>query len=118
MRIPLTYITDELAFDDCTATHEFLSKWQAAIYVPEPAPKPITAKPISISLSAPPKIAKPSNGRDKKDDMDIDKEKEQDKRIFDCKAAHPYLSAASQTFTKVDIKVGFRRRGNHDLLTR
>ena len=104
--IPLAYITNELAFDDFTAAHEFLSKYGAAAYVPEPPPPPITAKPISISLTAPPKIVRPtlatSNAIAVANKIYL---QEEEKRILDCKAAQGPITFASQTFQKVDIKV-------------
>lgn len=101
--LPLSYIANELAFDDTTAAHDFLARYNAAIYVPE-APKPtgIPDKPISISLSAQPKVAKPHHMVKKAAEEPVE---EQDKRQLDCKFAHPHLTAAAQTFVKVDIKV-------------
>lgn len=99
--LPLSYIANELAFDDTTAAHEFLSRWNSATYVPEPPKATVPDKPISISLSAQPKVAKPHHMVKKHEEP----AEEEDKRQLDCKVAHPHLLAAAQTFVKVDIKV-------------
>lgn len=99
--LPLVYIANELSLDEPTAAHEFLAKYSAAHYVPE-APKPdIPSKPISISLSAQPRVLKHHNMVKKIEEEPVD---EGDKRQLDCKLVHPYVVAASQTFQKVDIK--------------
>lgn len=102
--IPLAYLTDELAFDDSSLTHEFLLKYNAAHYIPESPAPPILAKPISISLSSPkpPKITAAERAAIKQRE---EEERKREKRQLDCKAAYPQLLAASQTFNKVDIKV-------------
>lgn len=106
--LPLTYIANELAFDDTAAAAELLHRWAAAFYVPPPpAPAP-TAKPISFSLSKTPKIAKlHDSAAAAAPAMQIDQkpEKKEDERVLDCKLAHAMLITASQTFNKVDIKV-------------
>lgn len=82
-------------------------RWNAATYVPE-APLPqqqIPNKPISISLSAQPKVALPHHMVKQKDKAAEEENENQDKRQLDCKLAHPYMLAAAQTFVKVDIKV-------------
>lgn len=110
--LPLTYVTNELAFDDPTAADAFLSKWRCAIYLPIDTGTTngtIPTGPISISLKNKPAERKPAPidgaagqaGSAKAGD----KEANQDKRQLDCKAAHPYFLAAQQTFAKVDIKV-------------
>jgi len=101
--LSLTYITNILAFDDLSAAHEFLTKWSAATYLPEPPAPPITSTPISISLTAKPKLVKSHPLMNGHKTMDIDKPAE-DKRQLDCKAANAPLAAAALTFNKVDIK--------------
>lgn len=111
--LPLAYITDELAFDSTEAAHAFLLKWRAATYAPLPPQPVLPAQPISISLSKPSKLAKPSHSPSK---MSIDGRREQDEpaeqRQLDCKLAQPHLLAAAQTFSKVDIKVGWVAHGD------
>ena len=99
-------MTNELAFDDSAAAHEFLTKYGAAAYIPEPPSPTFVAKPISISLTAPPKIKRQSAVSG--DAMQVDKKidsHDEEKRIIVCKAAQSFIMAASQTFQKVDIKV-------------
>merc|ERR1711939_44361 len=104
--LPLTHITNLLAFDDAAAGHDFLTKYGAASYLPEaPEPAPVPSKPISISLAAKPKSVKPTAvpgpaSPQKSTEADAT----QDKRQLDCKAAYGPLQAASLTFNKVDIK--------------
>lgn len=105
--LPLSYIANELAFDDTTVAHDFLARYNAAIYVPEATTAQqsnggIPNKPISISLFAQPKVAMPHHSVKKTAEEPVE---EEDKRQLDCKFAHAYLTAAAQTFTKVDIKV-------------
>jgi hypothetical protein len=103
--LPLTYIANELAFDDTAAASHFLERWSAATYVPPPPVAEPVVKPISFTLSKTPKITKlHDSAAAMQVDVKADDEKE-DTRILDCKFAHPPLVAASQTFNKVDIKV-------------
>ena len=103
----MTYIANELAFDDTAAAHLFLHRWNAATYVSAPPPPAPTVKPISITLNKTPKIAKFRNTATAMQVDDKPEENEEDTRVLECKAAHTPLVAASQTFNKVDIKVSF-----------
>ena len=87
--IALSYIAEELAFQDVTEADQFLSTNGAAVYI-EPTPAEIAAMMPS------------GNGKKKKSKSIPSLPLE--KRQWDAKAAMQPLTDAIQKFRKVDIK--------------
>ena len=87
--IALSFIADELAFQDVAEADEFLSANGAAVYV-EPTPAELAA------------MMPPANGKKKKSKSIPTLPLE--KRQWDAKAAMQPLTDAIQKFRKVDIK--------------
>lgn len=91
--IALTFIADELAFEDLTEADQFLAKNGAAVYI-DPTPAELAA------MVPPPTQA---NGKKKKSSSKTIPRPPLDKRQWDAKAAMQPLTDAIQKFRKVDV---------------